>query len=66
MKPQLLKAIDSSRITVFKIKNRQGWAAICLDNLTEGKTPAEAFKRLTHPLRCMGFELQGEVPHTQS
>lgn len=57
-----LQPISSSQVTIFKVKNRSGYAAICMNNLTEGATPAEAFRRLVHPLRRMGYELQGKVP----
>ena len=57
-----VKKINASKVTLFKIKNRNGYAAICLSNLTEGKTPQEAFRRLIHPLRRMGFELVDEPP----
>ena len=65
MQKKPLKEISSSRVTIFRIKNRRGYAAICLNNLTEGKTPAEALRRLAHPLRRMGFELAGEAPRPQ-
>lgn len=65
MKRIPLKRLSGSRATIFKIKNRQGYAAICLKNLTEGKTAAEAFWRLRHPLRRSGFELAGPVPSPQ-
>ncbi len=52
-----LKKITSAKIKVFKVKNRSSYAAICMDNLTEGKTAQQAVKRLKHPLRRMGFEL---------
>ena len=57
-----LKKINAAKVTLFKIKNRSGYAAVCLNNLTEGKTPQEAFRRLVHPLRRMGFELADEPP----
>ena len=55
-----LRKINASKVTIFKIQNRGGYAAICMNNLTEGKTPQEAFRRLIHPLRRMGFELADE------
>lgn len=57
MKNRTLRKLSSKKIAVFKIKNRKGYAAVCLNNLTEGKTPAEAVKRLEHPLKRMGFTL---------
>lgn len=38
-------------ITVFKIKNRSGFAAICDDHLTEGTTEAEALDRMMKALK---------------
>lgn len=52
-----LKKITPARIKVFKVKNRRCYAAICMDNLCEGRTPQQAIRRLYHPLRRMGYEL---------
>jgi hypothetical protein len=38
-------------IKVFKIKNRTGYAALCCDHLTEGKTREEAKARMEKALR---------------
>ena len=46
-----MKVISQKPIKVFKIKNRSGYAAICDDNLTEGKTEAEALDRMAKALR---------------
>lgn len=54
-KPLKLKKMPRSRIKTFKVRNRASYAAICLDNLTEGATPAQAVARLRNPLRRMGF-----------
>lgn len=62
MVKKALKKLTSSHVTIFKIKNRSGYAALCLKNLTEGKTPLQAYHRLTHPLRRMGYELDGKLP----
>lgn len=40
-----------SKIRVFKIKNRTGYAALCCDHLTEGKTRAEALSRMEKALK---------------
>ena len=58
MKRKSLKAIGSRDVKVFKIRNRRGYAAVCLNNVTEGRTPAQAVSRLLHPLRRMGYELK--------
>ena len=39
------------KITVFKIKNRSGYAAICNEHLTEGKSEEEAIDRMTKALK---------------
>ena len=43
--------IDHLRVVIFKIKNRSGYAAVCCDHLTEGKTPQEAHERMAKALR---------------
>jgi hypothetical protein len=49
-------------VTIFKVQNRRSYAAICLGNLCEGNTPQQAFQRLLHPLRRMGFALPDRLP----
>jgi hypothetical protein len=41
-----MQKISSGKLKIFKIENRRGYACICLNNLTEGKTPAEAYARM--------------------
>ncbi|MFY9402793.1 MAG: hypothetical protein WAQ07_05245 [Candidatus Omnitrophota bacterium] len=43
--------IGHLRVNIFKIKNRAGYAAICCDHLTEGKTIQEAYERMAKALR---------------
>lgn len=57
MPKKSLKKLPKSMVTVFKIKNRRGFAAICLKNLTEGTSASQALERLKNPLRRMGYEL---------
>ena len=57
MAKKALRKLSKKKVSVFKIKNRRGFAAICLSNLTEGRSAAEAVARLTHPLRRMGYQL---------
>jgi hypothetical protein len=40
-----------SKIKVFKIRNRRGYAALCCNNLTEGKSAAEALSRMQKALK---------------
>lgn len=39
------------KITVFKIKNRSGYAAVCNGHLTEGKSKPEALDRMLKALK---------------
>ena len=66
MQEKPLRKLSSTQITLFKIKNRRGFAAIALNNLTEGNTAAQAFQRLHHPLRRLGFALPEHVPSVRS
>ena len=52
-----LKKVSKSKVQVLKLKNRKGYAAICMNNLTEGATAAQALARLKNPLRRMGLTL---------
>ena len=62
MAKKKLKKISSSRVTIFKIKNRRGFAAVTMKHLTEGGTPLEAFNRMVKAVKRAGFELVGNVP----
>lgn len=57
-----LRKLSAQKALIFKIKNRRGYAALCLNNLTEGRTPVEAFNRMVKAVKRMGFELSGKVP----
>lgn len=57
-----LKKLSTSKVTIFKIKNRRGYAAIALNNLTEGRSPVEAFNRMLKAVKRSGFELSGKIP----
>lgn len=43
--------IGEKSVTIFKVKNRSGYAAICDDCLTEGATQEEAFDRMEKAIR---------------
>jgi hypothetical protein len=43
--------IGHLKVEIFKIKNRQGFAALCCEHLTEGKTAEEAYERMQKALR---------------
>jgi len=57
-----LKKLNSGRVSIFKIKNRRGYAALCMNNLTEGRSPAQAFERMSKAVKRSGFLLAGSVP----
>ncbi len=41
-----MKRIGKKSVTIFKIANRKGYAALCAAHLTEGSTPTQAFARM--------------------
>ncbi|MCX5713780.1 MAG: hypothetical protein NT033_03020 [Candidatus Omnitrophica bacterium] len=43
--------IGNFKVQAFKIKNRQGYAAVCNNHLTEGKTIQEAYGRMFKAVR---------------
>lgn len=47
----MLDKIGHLKVEIFKIKNRSGFAAICFEHLTEGKTALEAYARMVKALR---------------
>jgi hypothetical protein len=50
--------MPQNEITVFKIKNRSGYAAVCDEHLTEGKTKDEALDRMLKALKRTSKETQ--------
>ena len=62
MAKRTLKTLAAGKVTIFKIKNRRGYAAVSLNNLTEGRTPVEAFERMVKAVKRSGFELKGNAP----
>jgi len=43
--------IMGKKAVVFKIRNRKGYAAICCNNITEGRTSQEACARMEKALK---------------
>lgn len=43
--------IEESKVQIFKMRNRNGYAAICQECLTEGKTKEEAYGRMVKALK---------------
>ncbi len=58
LKEKHMKKVSAKAARVFKIENRKGYACVCLDNLTEGKTQAEALARMVKALKRSGKELK--------
>ena len=62
MPKKSLRKLPASKVTIFKIKNRRGYAAICQNNLTEGTSPVQAFYRMVKAVKRVGYELSGKAP----
>ena len=58
-----LKTVPGSQVKMFRIQNRKGYAAICKDNLTEGRTPYQAYMRMNKALKRLGFKLKDLSAH---
>ncbi len=56
--PKQLRKISKGKVKVFKIQNRRGFAAICFDNLTEGRSVQQAMERMAKPLKRQGYLLE--------
>lgn len=46
--------INAKRVKIFRIKNRKGYAALCLGHLTEGRTVTQAYDRMGKALKRTG------------
>ncbi|HOW59861.1 MAG TPA: hypothetical protein PLO78_09095 [Candidatus Omnitrophota bacterium] len=57
MAKKILRKLSTSKVTTFKIKNRRGYAAICMGNLTEGNTVGIAMARMAKAVKRMGYLL---------
>jgi hypothetical protein len=47
----MIEKVGHLKVQIFKIKNRKGYAAVCFDHLTEGKSADEAYERMVKALR---------------
>ena len=45
------------KVKIFRIANRRGYAAVSLNNLTEGSTANQAYGRMIKALKRVGYEL---------
>lgn len=57
MKKKVLKKISQKTVKIFKIANRKGYGAVCLNNLTEGLTPNQTYQRMIKALKRRGYGL---------
>lgn len=57
MAKKALMKISPMKVRIFKIANRRGYAAISLNNLTEGATANIAYARMIKALKRQGYEL---------
>ena len=56
-KEKKLKKVSKSQVKTFKIKNRRGFAALCMSNLTEGDSTRLALDRMDKALKRSGYTL---------
>ena len=56
-KERKLKKVSKSQLKTFKLKNRKGHAAVCMNNLTEGGTVNMALARMDKALKRSGYTL---------
>ncbi len=65
MPAKKLKKISSSAVSIFKLKNRRGFAALCRNHLTEGRSPVQAFERMVKAVKRSGYQLAGNAPRSR-
>lgn len=58
MAKKVLRKLSAGKVTTFKIRNRRGYAALCMGNLTEGNTVGIALARMAKAVKRMGYQLQ--------
>ncbi len=56
--PKKLKKMSRSKVKTFKLKNRKGYAAVCMNNLTEGPSVTEAIRRMAKAVKRQGYALK--------
>ena len=52
--------INARKIKIFKLKNRKGYAALCRDHLTEGRTIHQVYDRMLKALKRNKIEVKGQ------
>jgi len=50
--------ISVQKIRIFKMRNRKGYAALCLNHLTEGGTLFRVYDRMVKALRRNGIAIK--------
>jgi len=55
---KILKPMKKSAVKVFRIKNRRGYAAICKEHLTEGRSVVQTLQRMQKALKRSGYLLK--------
>lgn len=58
MATKTLRTLSRRQVKTFKIKNRKGFAAICFNNLTEGRTYEQAIQRMAKAVKRLGYALK--------
>ena len=57
MAKKVFRKLSTSKVTTFKLRNRRGYAAICMNNLTEGNTEGIAMARMAKAVKRIGYLL---------
>ena len=60
-----LKKISGKQVCILKLKNRRGFAALCMSHLTEGRSPLQAFERMVKAVKRSGYQLSGNPPRAK-
>ena len=60
-----MKEISVKKVKMFKIKNRKGYACICLNHLTEGRTIAQSYQRMLKALKRNGTAIKRKPANLQ-
>jgi len=53
--------VSVRKIKIFKIMNRKGYGALCLNHLTEGKTVYQVYERMLKALKRNGIKVNGKL-----
>ncbi|MFA4906055.1 MAG: hypothetical protein WC645_06095 [Candidatus Margulisiibacteriota bacterium] len=46
-----MEKLNRSKVKIFKLRNRSGYAALYKNNLTEGPTPGQAYDRMLKAIK---------------